>query len=71
MPEVRYSFRPGHNRASIAGPRCLDRPVAFELHPTVCAITFCQRSYRSAIFMLCRSCIELSKAPVLEAARPG
>ncbi len=45
--------------------------VAFELHPTVSAITFCQRSYRSAIFMLGRSCIELSKEPVLEAAQLG
>jgi len=71
MHEVRYSFRPGYNGTSIAGSHCLDKPGGVWIAPDCLRITICQRSYRSAIFMLCRSCIEPSKEPVLEAAQRG
>ena len=45
MHELRYSFRPGHTGASIAGPHCLDKPGGVRIAPD------CLRNYGLSAFL--------------------
>jgi hypothetical protein len=45
MHEVRYSFRPGLNGASIAGPHCFDKPGGVRIAPD------CLRNYGLSAFL--------------------